>query len=338
MHAILLQKHGGPENLAISTMADPEPEDNEVLVRLKAIGLNYAEIQSRKGLYGWAPKLPYVLGMEGCGIVEAVGRGVDESRIGQQVIVAAQTGAYAEKIVVPQTQALPVLPDFSLVENAAFTVQWMTAWVGLMKICRLQPTDTVLIQAAAGGVGTAAVQIAKAMGCKVYGTVGSDRKMELVKSLGIDGVINYRRQDFAEEVRKMNNGRGVDVVLEVVGGEVYRRSIALLNPFGRLVQIGFASLNLNKWNPLSIYRTLRAVPRVNVSKMAERSYAVGASHLGYLLKDPQLMSSVWQDLTSFVTERRLKPIVGHEFNFDQMAEAHRLMESRQSTGKIVVRV
>ena len=336
MKAIVLRKHGNVENLQIREIAEPQPGPDEVRVKLQAIGLNYAEIQSRKGLYGWAPKLPYVLGMEGVGEVDAIGENVEIHSVGDTVIIASQIGAYAEKIVVPETQALPVITDYSVTENAAFAVQYMTAWGGLFEVCRLKPTDTVLIQAAAGGVGTAAVQLAKAFGCRVFGTVGSDHKKTVVENLGIDGVINYRKQDFATEVRRLNSGNGVDVILEVVGGEVFRKSLALLKPFGRLVVIGFASLNLKKWNPVSIYRTLRAIPRVNISKMAERSYTVGASHLGYLLKDQNLMQQVWADLTDFVRKHNIRPVVGHRFKFEQMATAHKLMESRQSTGKIVV--
>ncbi|NQU28840.1 MAG: zinc-binding dehydrogenase [Candidatus Marinimicrobia bacterium] len=338
MKAIVLRKHGNVENLQIREIAEPQPGSGEVRVKLQAIGLNYAEIQSRKGLYGWAPKLPYVLGMEGFGQIDAIGEDVENHSVGDHVITVAQFGAYAEKIVVPKTQALPAITYYSVTENVAFAVQYMTAWVGLFEVCRLKPTDTVLIQAAAGGVGTAAVQLAKAFGCRVFGTVGSDHKKTVVENLGIDGVINYRKQDFAAEMRRLNSGNGVDVVLEVVGGEVFRKSLALLNPFGRLVVIGFASLNLKKWNPVSIYRTLRAIPRVNISKMAERSYAVGASHLGYLLKNPKLMQQVWTDLTDFVRKHNIRPVVGHSFKFDQMTAAHKLMESRQSTGKIVVEI
>ncbi len=337
MKAIKLTKHGGVDNLILSDINEPEPGRGEVRIKTLAIGLNFAEIQSRKGLYGWAPKLPYILGMEGFGTIDAIGDGVSQWKIGEDAITASQFGAYAEKIVVPQDQALPPVRNFSADENAAFAVQYMTAWVGLFEMARLKPTDTVLIQAAAGGVGTAAVQLAKAYGCKVFGTVGSDAKKQVVVDLGIDAVINYRTHDFYSEIKQFNQ-QGVDVVIEVVGGEVYRKSIQLLNPFGRLVVIGFASLNLNKLNPVSIYRTLQAIPRVNVSKMAEKSYSVGASHLGYLLKDPDRMLRVWADLTTYVTEHHIHPVIGHTFNFDQMAAAHELMESRQSTGKIVVRI
>lgn len=336
MKAILLKKHGGIQNLAVSEVKDPEPGKGEVLVRLKSIGLNYAEIQSRKGLYGWAPKLPYILGMEGYGEIESVGEGAENRSVGEKVIVATQHGSYAEKIAVPHSQALPAIEYFTPEENAAFAVQYMTAWVGLYEICRLQPGESVLIQAAAGGVGTAAVQFAKASGCEVYGTVGSDEKKQLLVKMGIDGVFNYRTGDFAAALRKARSGKGVDVVLEVVGGDIYRKSIRLLNPFGRLVVIGFASLNYKKWNPVSILRTLRDIPRVNVSKMATKSYSVGASHLGYLLKDPVLMQRVWNDMTAFVNKHDIRPVVGKSFNFSDMAAAHEFMESRRSTGKIVV--
>ena len=337
MKAIKLIKHGGVDNLIISDIKEPEPGKGEVRIKTRTIGLNFAEIQSRKGLYGWAPKLPYVLGMEAFGKIDAIGSGVSDWKIGEPVIVATQYGAYAEQIVVSQDQALPALRDFTAEENAAFAVQYMTAWVALFEMARLKPTDTVLIQAAAGGVGTAAVQLAKAYGCKVFGTVGSDFKKPLLQKLNIDAVINYRKQDFSQEIHRINR-KGVDVILEVVGGEVYRKSIQLLNPFGRLIVIGFASLNLNKLNPISVYQTLQAIPRVNVSKMAEKSYSVGASHLGYLLKDTDRMLRVWADMTTYVTEHNIHPIVGHTFSFDQMGAAHTLMESRQSTGKIVVKI
>ena len=168
MKAIVLRKHGNVENLQIREIAEPQPGSGEVRVKFQAIGLNYAEIQSRKGLYGWAPKLPYVLGMEGVGEIDAIGEDVENHSVGDHVITASQFGAYTEKIVVPQTQALPAIADYSVPENAAFAVQYMTAWVGLFEVCRLKPTDTVLIQAAAGGVGTAAVQVAKAFGCRVF--------------------------------------------------------------------------------------------------------------------------------------------------------------------------
>ncbi len=338
MKAVVLTKSGKPEVLKISEIAEPHPGFGEVKVKLDFIGMNYADVLSRKGLYQWAVKRPYVMGMEGFGIIEELGEGVTGKKIGDPVIVAAQYGAYAEKIVVPEAQALTPLPHLSAEENAAFAVQWMTAWVGLFEMSRLRASDTVLIQAAAGGVGTAGVQLAKALGCTVYGTVGSDEKIEIVNRLGIDGAINYRQQDFYTEVKRLTNDRGVDVVIEVVGGDVFKKSVNLLAPFGRIVVIGFASNNLKKWNPISIYKTLRDIPRVKVTEMGEQSFSFGASHLGYMLRDTPRMLRVWNDLSSFATEHELKPLVGHVYDFEDLHQAHHLMESRGSTGKIVLKM
>lgn len=177
MKAILLKKSGKPEVLRPEEAADPVPAKGEVLVRMHYTGINYAEILSRKGLYGWAVKRPYILGMEGSGIVESVGEGVEASRVGQRVMVGTQFGCYAEKIAVPQERAITALDQYSMEENAAFLVNFMTAWVSLFSLAKLQKNEKVLITAAAGGVGTAAVQLAAESGCKVYGLAGSAEKL-----------------------------------------------------------------------------------------------------------------------------------------------------------------
>jgi len=338
MRAVLLKKHGKPHTLQISEVPLPQPEANQVRVRIETIGLNYAEILSRKGLYGWAPKRPYILGMEAYGEIEALGPGVDHRQIGEKVIVGTQYGSYAEAIVVPEPQALPAIDGYSPAENAAFAVNYLTAWVSLVKMARLQADDRVLIQAAAGGVGTAAVQLAKQFGCTVYGTAGNDEKIELLQQLHIDHAVNYRTTDFEAEIRALTHGQGVDVVLEMVGGEVYRQSLRLLAPFGRIVVTGFAGLDLQKWNPLSWWRTWRAIPRASISRMAVHSYGVLASHLGYQLKDTPRLLQTWRDLTDFIQTHPVRPVVGAVFPLEEIPAAHALMESRQSYGKIVIKV
>jgi NADPH2:quinone reductase len=338
MKAILLTRHGPPSVLRVSEVSTPSPREGEVRVRLQRIGVNYAEVLSRKGLYGWAPKRPYILGMEGFGEVDALGPGVEGRRIGEQVIVGAQHGCYAEQVCVPAHQALPAVLGFTAEENAAFAVNYVTAWVSLFEMARLRPTDVVLVQAAAGGVGTAAVQLAKRLGCTVYGTAGADDKLELLLRLGADAAVNYRTTDFEAEVRRLTEGRGVDVVLELVGGEVYRKSLRVLAPMGRLVVAGFASLDLRRWNPFSWWRTWRDIPRTDIRDMAPRSYGVLATHVGYLLSERTRMASLWADLVGFVRRHGIRPVVGSVFGFDRMAEAHALLESRRSLGKIVVEV
>jgi len=338
MRGYQLSKHGDAQHLVLGTFPDPEPAANEVCVKTEAIGLNYAEIQSRRGLYGWSPKLPYILGMEATGVIEKLGEGVTTHAVGDRVIIAAQYGCYADRVCVPARQALPAVFGWRHVENAAFAVNYMTAWVALKKLIKLSAGESILINAAAGGVGSAAVQLARALGATVYGGVGSNDKMDLVRSLGAVDVVNYRKRTFDKKLRKLTHGEGVDAVIEVVGGTVFRKSLGLLKPFGHLAVMGFASLDLNKLNPLSWWKTWRAIPRVKVNQLAMDSRMVGASHLGYLLNNPRLLPELWTELTTFCNEHGIKPVLGHEFAFTQMAQAHELMESRRSQGKIVVRV
>jgi NADPH:quinone reductase-like Zn-dependent oxidoreductase len=336
MKAIMLKKTGGQKVLKISNQPEPHPQKGEVRINLDYAGINFAEILSRRGLYGWAPKRPYILGMEGAGVIDRIGEGVESSRLGQKVIVGTQFGCYSEKIVVPSWQALPVLPYLTIEENAAFLVNYMTAWIGLIEVGRLKPGEIVLISAAAGGVGTAAVQIASRLGCPVYGLAGSDEKLLLVENLGAKRAFNYRNENWWKEFN--DSIGGVDVVLEMVGGDIYKKSFNLLNPFGRLIVAGYASLDLKWWKPLSWWRTWRGIPRVNIMDTAIKSAGVMATHLGYLLKENEKMWDIFNRLSAFATEQEIKPLVGKVFPLEKTGEAHAYIESRKSTGKVLLKI
>ena len=333
-----MRRHGGPGVLRPVSLPDPEPGPGRVRVRVEAVGLNYAEVLSRKGLYGWAPKLPYVPGMEAAGHVDAVGPGVDPSRLGAGVVVGSQTGAYAELMVVRDAQALPAVPGWSLEENVAFPVNWMTAWVSLVEMGRMRAGDRVLVSPAGGGVGTAAVQIGSRSGCDVLALAGSDEKLEKVRELGAAATVNYRSRGWREALAAETAERRVDVALEMVGGDVFRAACEALGPFGRVVVAGYAELDYRLWNPLSWWRAWRGIPRMSLDRMLKRSNGILSTHLGYLLADPEVMVRVWRDLTTFTATHGLRPVVGHVLPFDELAEAHRLMESRESYGKIVLRL
>lgn len=338
MKAWMLKRIGGPDVLELSDVTSPEPGPGEVLIQVEAIGINYAEVLSRKGLYGWAPKRPYVPGMEAAGIVVGVGEGVPETRIGESVLCGMKHGAYAERVVVPSNRALVTLPGFTVEESAAFGVNFMTAWVSLMEMARLRPDDRVGITAAAGGVGTAAVQIAVAYGCRVVGMAGSDGKLERVADLGAAATVNYRRDDFVERLGEATADGRLDVVLEVVGGDVYRTCLEHLDNFGRLVVAGYAGLDYSRWNPWSWWTAWRDAPRLDIQDAAEASIGVLATHIGYLLRDEERLLSIWSDLTRFTVEHGLRPVVGRTYAFEELPEAHRFMESRKSVGKLVVNV
>ncbi len=330
-------KYPGPSrSLKVSEVGEVTPETDEVKIRVETIGINYAEILSRRGQYSWAPKLPYVPGMEAFGEIVEIGSSVTDRKIGDKVIVGGQTGSYAEYMCVKSYLAFAPPTSFSPEENASVLVNYMTAWIALKKLARLQSDDKVLIQAAAGGVGTAAVQIAHKYGCKVYGTASKSEKLELIRKLGTNVAINYATDDF-EQIIKQEDG-GVDVVLEVVGGEVYRRSISSLNPFGRLIIAGFASISLKKWNPVTYVKTWRDAPKVNVMEMAKGSYGVMATHIGYLTGMPQVATETVQEMLAFIDKHNIRPVVGKTFSFDQLPEAHDWIESRESFGKVVIKL
>ena len=337
MLAYPLVRHGPPEVLRLREVPEPAAGPGEVLVRIEAVGINYAEVLSRRGQYGWAPDLPYVPGMEATGRIEVVGAGVEGRAVGEPVIVGTQHGCYAERIAVPQARALPALGRLTTEENAAFAVNFVTAWVSLMEMARLRPADRVIVTAAAGGVGTAAVQIARAHGCEVIGMAGSQEKLGLVRELGAAHAVDYRARGWTERLAGTVGERGVDVVLEVVGGEVFRRCRASLAPFGRMVVAGYASYDLRWWNPWSWWRAWRDAPGAHIRRMAEDSVGVLATHVGYLLPDKERLRRIWRELTSFAAEHDLRPVVGRVFDFEDLPEAHRFMESRASTGKLVVR-
>ncbi len=335
MKAYRLRKTGKASVLKIENIQEPKPKKNELKIRVITIGINYAEILSRKGQYSWAPKKPYVMGMECYGEVVEIGDGANKFKVGDKVIVGQQYGSYAEFVCSPEHLCFPEFPEFSPEENAAFLVNFMTAWVALKKLCRVEEDERVLIQAAAGGVGTAAVQIASALKCKVYGTASKDEKLDLIKKLG--GIpVNYRTHDFYDKI--MNDGGKVNCVLETVGGEVFKKSMKLLDTFGRLVVIGFASMNLKIWNPISWIRTYIDAPKVNMMNMAIESKGVFASHIGYLTENESLTASIWEELHAFTIDNKLKPVVGKVFQFSDLPDSHNFMESRDSVGKIVVKI
>ncbi len=334
MQAYQLRKTGKPKILKIEDIPEPSPKSREVKIKIETIGVNYAEVLSRKGQYSWAPKRPYVMGMECYGEVVELGADSTKFKIGDKVIVGQQYGSYAEYTCAPEHLCFPAFENFSPEENAAYLVNFMTAWVALKKMARVESGERVVIQAAAGGVGTAAVQIANALGCEVYGTASKEEKLELVKKLG-GKPVNYRTHDFHDEI--LEDGGKVDCVLETVGGEVFKKSKKLLNPFGRLVVVGFASMNLKIWNPISWIKTYRDAPKVNMMNMAIESKGIYATHIGYLTENEALTASIWEELHNFTIKHNVKPIVGRVFSFSDLPEAHKFMESRDSIGKLVVK-
>ena len=336
MRAVVLTRYGGPEVLKISEVPTPEPRANEVRVRIHCFGINFAEILSRRGLYGWAPPLPYILGMEAYGEVDVVGSSVTTFRKGDRVIAGTQFGTYAEFICVPVERAFPAPRDFTPEESAAFAVNYLTAWIGLMEMARLRKTDTVLITSAAGGVGSAAVQIASRFGARVIGAAGN-RKGDAVRQLGAGAALDYSNPRWEVELRGLTAGRGADVILEMVGGAIYRAALRNVAPMGRVVMAGASDSFPRSRNLFARIASVRNLPRTNIFDMLKRSYGVMSFHVGWLL-DAGQVEKQWRDLVHFTEEHAIRPVVGATFDFEQIADAHRMLEEKRNVGKVVVKI
>jgi NADPH:quinone reductase-like Zn-dependent oxidoreductase len=323
VRAFVLTRYGGPDVLRIAEVATPEPRANEVRVRVQTIGINFAEILSRRGLYGWAPKLPYVLGMEAFGVIDAVGSEVTSHVAGAPVLVGTKFGTYADFLCVAADRALPVPHGFTPAQSAAFAVNYLTAWIGLMELARLRPTDTLLVTSAAGGVGSAAVQLASRFGANVVG-IASPGKQDFVRSLGASTALDYDDEFPA-----------ADVILEMTGGPAYRKAVHNLAPMGRIVVAGASDAFPRTRNPFARIAALRNLPRTNVFDMLRRSYGVMSFHGGWLLESGSV-ARAFQDLVAFTEQHAITPAVSHELAFEEMADAHRVLEERRNLGKVVV--
>jgi NADPH2:quinone reductase len=320
MRAIQFDQPGGPEVLRIGDVPKPEPKPGWVLIRNHAIGINFADTLFRQGQYLMRPNLPDTPGLEAAGVVEAVGPGVKHIKAGTRV-AAIGTKTYAEYCTVSATQVMP-LPDFvSFEEGAAFPIQVLTAYHMLHTAHQTTPGQTVLVHSAAGGVGIVAVQIAKAAGAKVIGTVSSDSKSGLVKEYGADAVINYATQDFAEEALKLTDGKGVDLILDAVGKPTLEKGLRCLTPFGHLMLYGRAG----------------GIPDpLNLMTLFQKSLKVSGFVLYTVSAMPDKHREGIEKSFQLIGEGKLKLIIGKTFPLAEAAEAHRHMESRQSVGKLVL--
>ncbi|MBI3988582.1 MAG: NADPH:quinone oxidoreductase family protein [candidate division NC10 bacterium] len=323
MKAIRVHQHGEPEVLRYEEVPDPTPEPGEVLVQVRAAGVNFADALARRGLYPTLTPPPFIPGIEVAGTVVAVGAGVEGIEVGQRVMGFAPKAGYAELAVMPAAGAMPVPERINFEEAAAFPIVFLTAYHALKTFGRLQEGEAVLIHAAGGGVGTAAVQLAKIWGGRVFATAGSDGKLSKVRTLGADIVHNYRTGDFLDAVRRWTGGRGVDVVLESVGGEVFEKSLRALAPDGRLVVVGLSS---------------GVQPQLHLGLVIMNRLSVIGMHLGSMtVKRPDLVGTSARELIGLLAQGMIKPVVGHVFPLKEAAEAHRLLEGRGSYGKLVLK-
>jgi NADPH:quinone reductase-like Zn-dependent oxidoreductase len=340
MRALVITEHGGPDVLKIEERPDPVAGPGEVRVAVKAAGVNFADLMARVGVYEDAPKLPSVVGYEFAGDVESVGEGVSEYAVGQRVLGGCRFGGYAELVVTPENALVPLPDDWSYEEGAALPVHYATAYAGLVRYGSLRAGERVLLHAAAGGVGIAATQIAKLVGAaEVYGTA-SGSKHDAVRSFGVDHPIDYTRQDFRREVRRISGEKQpLDVVMDAVGGSSFRKSWTLLGAGGRLVCFGASSVMSGESRNLrSIARMVATTPLFHPMPMMQSSRAVIGLNMLTLWDAKGSLDEYVNPLREWIDAGKLRPVVSEAFPLERGGDAHRFMGERRNIGKVVLTV
>src|SRR5579872_2128182 len=317
MKAIVISRLGGPEDLEIRDVPEPKPEQGLEMVRVQAGGLNFADVMSLSGGYPGTPKPPLIAGREFCGVRE---------RGEQRVMGYAQWGAFAERFAAHPALLWPLPEGWSSEEGAAFPVNYFTAYFAYWKAGLSDQGargKRVLIHAVAGGVGTAAVQIGKLLGVEMFGTASSEEKLERVRTLGLQHGINYKKRDYEETVKELTNGEGVDAVFEMLGGEHTNKSARCLRDFGRVIVYGSATGEKSLLDTRLLYA---------------KGASVHGLWLTYLSSNRALMQSAWEQLSNWIAQGQLHPVIGQVIPMERVAEAYRLLSDGRNFGKVVLKI
>jgi NADPH2:quinone reductase len=325
MNVVEITKPGGPEVLQLGTAPVPAPGEGEVLIRVAAAGVNRPDILQRMGLYPVPPDASPLPGLEVAGTVAAVGPGVDAAHIGDRVCALCNGGGYAEHVTAPWGQVLPVPGELTWVEAAALPETFFTVWANVFDHGALEKGESLLVHGGTSGIGTAAIQLAKAFGARVYTTAGSDKKCQACVELGADGAVNYRDADFVAEVRKLTDGEGIDVVLDMVGGDYVPRNLDLLRDRGRHVSIAFLRGPMTRLSilPIMMKRLVLTGSTLRPRSRTEKEV------IAHALRD-----EVWPMLA----DGRIKPIIDSTFPLAEASRAHERMETSKHIGKIVLEI
>ncbi|KRV47393.1 NADPH:quinone oxidoreductase [Wenjunlia vitaminophila] len=320
MRAMTIPRPGGPEALVWEEVPDPAPGEGEVLVDVVGAGVNRADVLQRQGHYDPPPGAPAHPGLECSGRIAKVGPGVDGWAVGDEVCALLAGGAYAEKVVAPIGQLLPVPRGVDLLTAAALPEVTSTVWSNVFQIAHLRPGETLLVHGGSSGIGTMAVQLGKAVGARVVATAGSPRKLSACRDLGADAVVNYREQDFVEELGR----QGADVILDVVGAKYLARNVDALAVNGRLVVIGLQG---------------GAKGELNLGKLLAKRGAVIATSLRSrpLVEKAAIVAAVREHVWPLLEAGTVRPVVDRVYPMAEATDAHRLMESSEHIGKIVLR-
>ncbi len=336
MREIVMPRFGAPEVFELRERLDPTPGDGEVRIRVRAAGINFADVLARLGLYPDVPRTPIVVGYEVAGRIDALGRSVVGLAEGDRVVALTRFGGYADTVVVPAAQVFRFPDNLSDAEAAAIPINFLTAALALYRMAALSPGETVLVQNAGGGVGTAATQLARLRRATVIGTA-SAFKHDALRSFGVDHAIDYRHADVVSEVRKITHGRGADVILDPIGGTSFTDSYRLLAPLGRLIVFGLsASVTGERRSRWQAFRAWKRTPSFSPMSLINRNVGVFGLHIGHLWSEGRALAPLMTMLMNEMAAGRVTPVVARTFPLEQAAEAHRFIQSRQNIGKVVL--
>jgi len=336
MRQIWIPKTGEPEVLEVREAQDPEPLAGEVRVRVRASGVNFADVLARMGLYPDAPPLPAVVGYEVAGIVDGVGDGVTGVADGDRVLVFTRFGGYSDVVCAPAGFVAPIPEELGFGGAASIPVNWLTAWLMLVRLGNVRGGERVLVHACAGGVGTAAVQICRHFGAEVIGTASAGKHGRL-REMGVTHCIDYRNQDFEAEVKRITEGRGVDIALDAVGGESFKKSYRNLASLGRLFVFGVSSFAPGtKRSMVAALTGMWKMPSFKPLALMNRNRGVFGVNLGHLWDRGPELRAILAEMLALFADGTFQPVVDRSFKFDEAASAHRYIQERKNFGKVLL--
>ena len=336
MRQVVTTRNGGVEVLEVQTAPDPKPDPGEVVINVRAAGLNFADILARQGLYPDGPKKPCVMGYEVAGVVGELGEGVDRRLLGKPVVAMTRFRGQSEKVAVGANQVFEKPEALSFEQAAAIPVNYLTAHALLVVMGGLRSSESVLIHNAGGGVGLAALDIAKKIGARTYGTA-SPGKHEFLRERGLDHPIDYRNQDWLPVLMQLTNGRGVELVIDPIGGGHWKKSYAALRTTGRLGMFGVSTASANGLKgKLKLIKAAVQMPRFHPLGLLNKNRGVFGLNLGHMWHEPEKVAEWVQAIMAGVSEGWIRPHVDKAFAFEQAGDAHSYMESRKNTGKVVL--
>jgi len=336
MKQVWIPRIGEPEVLEVREAPDPQPQRGEVRVRVKASGINFADILARMGLYPDSPKLPAVVGYEVAGVVDGVGDGVAAFSDGDRVACMTRFGGYSDVVCASEAVVRAIPDDLSFEDAASIPVNYLTAWLMLVRLGAVRPGEKVLVHACAGGVGLAAVQICRHFGAEVIGTASAG-KHERLREMGVSACIDYRTQDFEKEIKRLTDGRGVDMALDAVGGASFGMSYRSLSDLGRLFVFGASSLAPgSKRNIVAALGGLLRMPSFRPLALMTANKGVFGVNLGHLWHRAAEMADTLGEIFDLFADGIFKPVVDRSFPFSEAAAAHRYIQDRKNFGKVIL--